>query len=92
MFITENPYSAAQRFLENHNLPMAYLDQVVEFINKNTEGQSLGTSGGGSQYVDPYTGEHQVALGHLHTLNGFKVLPDIRQTKTRFQPVHVQPM
>lgn len=49
----ENPFTAAQRFLERNNLPMSYLDQVAEFITKNTQGAQLGGGGG---YVDPYTG------------------------------------
>lgn len=51
---TENPYSAAQRFLENHELPLTYLDEVVKFIEKNVSGVNI--SGGNSQYVDPFTG------------------------------------
>ncbi len=49
---TDNPYAAAQKFLEKNDLPQQYLDQIVRFIEQNTAGVSLG----GSQYVDPYTG------------------------------------
>lgn len=51
---SENPYNAAQRFLASNDLPMSYLDQVVQFIEKNTSGVSLSS---GSEYSDPYTGE-----------------------------------
>ncbi|KAF9532143.1 phospholipase A-2-activating protein [Crepidotus variabilis] len=50
----ENPYVAAQRFLQSNELPLTYLDEVVKFIEKNTAGVSLG--GGGEDYVDPFTG------------------------------------
>jgi phospholipase A-2-activating protein len=50
---SENPYVAAQRFLEKNEMPLTYLDQVVQFIEKNTSGVSLG---GGNEYRDPYTG------------------------------------
>jgi len=50
----ENPWTAAQRFLQANELPLSYLDEVVRFIEKNTAGVSLG--GGGGQYSDPYTG------------------------------------
>lgn len=50
--LSENPYAAAQRFLEKNDLPQQYIDQVVKFIETNTQGVSLG----GPQYVDPYTG------------------------------------
>ncbi|ETW86144.1 hypothetical protein HETIRDRAFT_471477 [Heterobasidion irregulare TC 32-1] len=49
----ENPYVAAQRFLESNDLPTTYVDQVVQFIEKNTSGVNLGSS---EEFVDPYTG------------------------------------
>ena len=52
--VLENPWTAAQRFLQANELPLSYLDEVVRFIEKNTAGVSLG--GGGGQYSDPYTG------------------------------------
>ncbi|KIJ69132.1 hypothetical protein HYDPIDRAFT_172598 [Hydnomerulius pinastri MD-312] len=51
--VSENPYAAAQRFLEQHDISMNYIDEVVRFIEKNTSGVNLG---GDSGYVDPYTG------------------------------------
>lgn len=53
-YVLENPWTAAQRFLQANELPLSYLDEVVKFIEKNTAGISLG--GGGNQYSDPYTG------------------------------------
>lgn len=54
----ENPYNAAQRFLQNNELPLSYLDEVVKFIEKSTAGVNIGT--GGDQFVDPFTGELRV--------------------------------
>jgi phospholipase A-2-activating protein len=56
----ENPFEAAQRFLNAHDLPPTYLDEVVNFIEKNTAGVHIGTS---NQYVDPYTGEYDFLHG-----------------------------
>jgi len=53
LFITDNPYEAAQQFIWTNELPQSYLDQIADFITKNAQGISLGT---GSQYVDPFTG------------------------------------
>ena len=53
-WIVENPWTAAQRFLQANELPLSYLDEVVRFIEKNTAGVSLG--GGDGQYSDPFTG------------------------------------
>jgi phospholipase A-2-activating protein len=40
--LSENPYEAATKFIENHKLPISYLDQVANFITTNTQGASLG--------------------------------------------------
>lgn len=55
LFISENPYAAAQRFLEQNDLSTNYIDEVVKFIEKNTSGVNLGAS---NEYVDPYTGKY----------------------------------
>ncbi|PPR06426.1 hypothetical protein CVT26_004838 [Gymnopilus dilepis] len=52
--VSENPYSAAQRFLQSNDLPLTYIDEVVKFIEKNTAGVNIGTSS--EEYVDPFTG------------------------------------
>ncbi|GAA5888116.1 hypothetical protein JCM6882_000286 [Rhodosporidiobolus microsporus] len=48
----ENSFAAAQRFLLAHELSLEYIDQIADFIEKNTGGVKIG--GGGN--VDPYTG------------------------------------
>ena len=57
----ENPYNAAQKFLQSNDLPLTYIDEVVKFIEKNTAGVNIGT--GGDEYVDPFTGD----LSSVHT-------------------------
>ncbi|KDR73567.1 hypothetical protein GALMADRAFT_72349 [Galerina marginata CBS 339.88] len=52
--VSENPYNAAQKFLQSNDLPLTYIDEVVKFIEKNTAGVNIGT--GGEEYVDPFTG------------------------------------
>ena len=59
----ENPYTAAQRFLASHDLPMSYLDEVVRFIEKNTSGVNLSS---GNEYSDPFTGELPVHITVRH--------------------------
>ncbi|KAI0238122.1 WD repeat protein Lub1 [Massospora cicadina] len=54
--ILENPYAAAMSFLQRHELPVSYLDQVAGFITQNTKGETLGPSAAPDPYVDPYTG------------------------------------
>lgn len=55
IYVIENPYIAAQRFLEKNLLPLTYLDETVKFIESNTSGVELGQ--GSSEFVDPYTGK-----------------------------------
>ncbi|KAF4615497.1 hypothetical protein D9613_002740 [Agrocybe pediades] len=52
--VSENPFNAAQRFLLANDLPLGYLDQVVQFIEQNTKGVAIGTAN--EEYVDPFTG------------------------------------
>lgn len=52
---SENPFAAAQRFLQQNDLPLSYIDQVVNFIETNTSGVSLGAN---REYVDPFTGDY----------------------------------
>lgn len=58
---SQNPYDAASKFLIANDLPADYTDQVVQFIEKNTAGVTLGTAG--NEYVDPYTGASRYTAG-----------------------------
>ncbi|KAJ3866808.1 phospholipase A-2-activating protein [Lentinula novae-zelandiae] len=58
--VTENPFTAAQRFLQTNDLPLSYIDQVVNFIEKNTAGVKLGSN---EEYVDPFTGASRYRSG-----------------------------
>lgn len=50
--LSENPYDRARKFLEDNELPISYLDNVVQFIEQNTKGATLGESNDGGP--DPY--------------------------------------
>jgi len=54
-FFPEDPYMAAQKFLEKNEIGQGYLDEVAKFIIKNTEGVTLGVPA--TQYQDPFTGK-----------------------------------
>ena len=40
--LSENPYEVARKFIADNELPVSYLEQVADFINRNTQGASLG--------------------------------------------------
>ena len=62
--ISEDPWFAAQKFIDKHNLEQLFLDQVANFIIKNTKGMELGVAS--SDYADPFTGK---ILLHFDSLN-----------------------
>ncbi|KAI9458262.1 phospholipase A-2-activating protein [Russula earlei] len=59
--VNENPFTAARRFLEKNDLPLSHIDQVAQFIEKNTGGVNLG---GSDDYVDPFTGTSRHRPSH----------------------------
>ena len=40
--VSQNPYDAATKFIQDNELPMDHLEEVANFIIKNTQGVSLG--------------------------------------------------
>ncbi|KAJ8959902.1 hypothetical protein NQ318_011639 [Aromia moschata] len=50
----DDPYQAAHKFLSKHMLPAEYLEQVVDFILKNSKEQFAPPAN--SSYQDPFTG------------------------------------
>lgn len=40
--VTQNPYEAATKFLQNNEMSMNYLDTVADFIVKNSSGTTIG--------------------------------------------------
>ncbi|KAI8321205.1 PFU-domain-containing protein [Martensiomyces pterosporus] len=59
--VTENPYSAAQKFLERNEINMEYIDTVANFIIKNTDGVKLGADQ--AAHADPFTGSNRYIPG-----------------------------
>lgn len=52
----ENVYQAAQRFIDRYELPQGYLEEIVQFIIKNTGGVNIGGDSGPAP--DPYGGRY----------------------------------
>ncbi|XP_011866365.1 PREDICTED: phospholipase A-2-activating protein [Vollenhovia emeryi] len=57
----QDPWHVAQKFLHDNNLSQLFLDQVANFIVKNSEPAPILNAG--SQYVDPFTGENRYVPG-----------------------------
>ena len=58
--IVDDPWMAAHKFLEDNELSPMFLDQVANFIMKNTEGVTLGQQE--TAVSDPFTG----MTAHFH--------------------------
>lgn len=76
---TQNPYEAATKFINDNELPIGYLDQVVQFINTNTQGVSIGPETPAPVGADPWGQESRYRPG------------DIQQTSSRSVPTGTQP-
>ena len=53
--LSEDPYFAAQTFIHKHELSQTFLDEIAQFIMKNTQGETI-VSTSTSTYCDPFTG------------------------------------
>ncbi|EGX89076.1 polyubiquitin binding protein (Doa1/Ufd3), putative [Cordyceps militaris CM01] len=61
--LSENPYESATKFLNDNELPQAYLDNVAQFITTNTKGATLGQPEPQSGGPDPYGTESRYRPG-----------------------------
>ncbi|KAK9235265.1 WD40-repeat-containing domain protein [Lipomyces kononenkoae] len=75
---TENPYMAAQRFLEKNELPLSYLDETAKFIEKNTGGVKLGTQ---TPLEDPYGSRY---IPGQENTSGQELPPEASSKRVRF--------
>ncbi|PVU96042.1 hypothetical protein BB561_001442 [Smittium simulii] len=58
--VTENPYDAAQKFINKYEISQTYLDEIVKFIISNSEGIQFDNKGSNS---DPFTGNNRYIPG-----------------------------
>ncbi|KAI1445540.1 PFU-domain-containing protein [Annulohypoxylon stygium] len=85
--LSENPYTRAQKFIDDNELSQNFLDQVAQFIITNTQGATIGQdSGGGS---DPYGAESRSEPGNNSSAPS-KVLPQreyLDITAAKYDPI-----
>ncbi|KAF7533784.1 hypothetical protein G7054_g6753 [Neopestalotiopsis clavispora] len=87
--LSENPYDAATRFINDNELSLNYLDQVAQFIVQNTQGATLGgaSSAGGP---DPWGTESRYRPGESEPSSRAKALPQTEYlsiTGAKFEPI-----
>ncbi len=59
--LSEDPYMAAQKFINAHELSQTFLDEIANFIITNTKGETI--SYAQPTYVDPFTGDSAYFAG-----------------------------
>jgi phospholipase A-2-activating protein len=57
--VTQNPHEVAMKWLQDHELPMTYLEETANFIIKGTEGAALGPSSPPPRGPDPLGTENR---------------------------------
>jgi phospholipase A-2-activating protein len=63
--VTQNPYEAATKFLQDNELPMTYLDETSNFIIKNSQGATIGQSSQAPVGADPWGSENRYRPGEV---------------------------
>lgn len=68
----DNPFIVATKFQEKYELPQAYVDQIAEFINKNTQGAAKASQ---SQKNPTFSSSGDAALSSASHNQTYQVLP-----------------
>lgn len=61
--LSQNPYEAATKFINDNELPISYLDQVANFITTNTQGATIGNNSQQPSGSDPWGTENRYRPG-----------------------------
>ncbi|KAI1765650.1 PFU-domain-containing protein [Hypoxylon sp. FL1150] len=86
--LSENPYTRAQKFIDDNELSQNFLDQVAQFIVANTQGATIGQSGDSGP--DPYGTESRYRPADDSSSSRAKTLPQRQYldiTAAKFEPV-----
>ncbi|KAI1091427.1 PFU-domain-containing protein [Rostrohypoxylon terebratum] len=86
--LSENPYTRAQKFIDDNELSQNFLDQVAQFIITNTQGATIGQDSGGGP--DPYGTESRYQQGSNTSAPNNKVLPQreyLDITAAKYDPI-----
>ncbi|KAK8070556.1 hypothetical protein PG997_010759 [Apiospora hydei] len=87
--LSDNPFEAATKFINNNELSLNYLDQVAQFITQNTQGATIGESSGGGG-PDPMGTESRYRPGEGAASTGGRYLPQkeyLDITSAKYEPI-----
>ncbi|XP_061978851.1 uncharacterized protein LOC133699570 [Populus nigra] len=73
--LSDNPYSTADKWLLKENLPLAYRQQIVEFILQNSGQGGVALD---SSFRDPYTGSNAYIPGGSSSMSEVSAKPTFK--------------
>ncbi|KAI0599595.1 ubiquitin homeostasis protein lub1 [Biscogniauxia sp. FL1348] len=88
--LSENPYTRAQKFIDDNELSGNFLDQVAQFIISNTQGATIGQSSGEAGGPDPYGTESRYRPGEEANSSRTRALPQqeyLDITAAKYEPI-----
>ncbi|KAI1635223.1 ubiquitin homeostasis protein lub1, partial [Biscogniauxia mediterranea] len=88
--LSENPYTRAQKFIDDNELSANFLDQVAQFIISNTQGATIGQSSGEAGGPDPYGTESRYRPGEEVNSSRTRTLPQqeyLDITAAKYEPI-----
>ncbi|KAI0808794.1 ubiquitin homeostasis protein lub1 [Xylaria sp. FL0064] len=86
--LSENPYSRAQKFINDNELSQNFLDQVAQFIVSNTQGATIGQTSEAPSGPDPYGTESRYRPeGETATPKVIPVRDYLDITGAKYEPI-----
>ncbi|KAI1472131.1 PFU-domain-containing protein [Daldinia caldariorum] len=88
--LSENPYTRAQKFIDDNELSQNFLDQVAQFIVTNTQGATIGQGAADSGGPDPYGTESRYRPGDDSGSSRVRHLPQreyLDITAAKYEPI-----
>ncbi|KAI1486764.1 ubiquitin homeostasis protein lub1 [Biscogniauxia mediterranea] len=88
--LSENPYTRAQKFIDDNELSANFLDQVAKFIISNTQGATIGQSSGEAGGPDPYGTESRYRPGEEVNSSRTRAIPQqeyLDITAAKYEPI-----
>ena len=83
--VSQNPYEAATKFIQDNELPISYLDQVANFITQNTQGATIGQSHDEAPAgADPWGTERRYRPGDASAIESAQ--PSIPESRPQILP------
>ncbi|KAI8956728.1 PFU-domain-containing protein [Daldinia sp. FL1419] len=88
--LSENPYTRAQKFIDDNELSQNFLDQVAQFIIANTQGATIGQGSADSAGPDPYGTESRYRPDDSSSSSRVRSLPQreyLDITAAKYEPI-----